>query len=426
MSTTIRTMGVTMREWKGAWWVFINHQSTRKAKRIGTGEPGKKAAKQVAQQIQARLALGQMAFDRPHSTVTLQAYATTWLDHIGQVRKHTTHADYKKRLDQWILPELGSLQLTQVTRDKVRSMVTDQLHRGLAPKTVQNNVRVLSSLLSQSIEDGLISVNVALKPGKFLPKVSKRRRVNPFTRQEVSIFLAAAQRHAARYYPLFLCAVRTGLRLGELLALQWGDLDFQSRFLLVQRNYTHGKVTTPKSGEVRRVDMSRELTQTLADLRAKRQLEASANGWPGTPEWVFCSETGSLLDGDNLRHRAFYALLKAPGLRKIRFHDLRHTFASLLLQQGESPVYVKEQMGHSSIAITVDLYGHLIPGGNRQAVDRLDEPVMVHWDGVGSATPAQPGSHIESRDSANLLNYWCARQELNLRPTGSKPGALSN
>jgi integrase len=96
---------------------------------------------------------------------------------------------------------------------------------------------------------------VALKPEKLLPKVSKRRQVSPFTKEEVSIFLAA-QRHAARYYPLFLCAVRTGLRLGELLALQWGDLDFQGHFLLVQRNYTHGKVTAPKSGEVRRVDIS--------------------------------------------------------------------------------------------------------------------------------------------------------------------------
>jgi len=419
-------MGVTMREWKGAWWVFINHQGTRKAKRIGTGEIGKKAAKQVAQQIQARLALGQNTFERPHTNVTLQGYASTWLDHIRQIRKHTTYDDYKKRLDQWILTELGSLQLTEVTRDRVRSMVTDQLNQGLAPKTVQNNVRVLSSLLSQAIEDGLISVNVALKPGKFLPKVSKRRQVNPFTREEVSIFLTSAQRHAARYYPLFLCAVRTGLRLGELLALQWSDLDFQSRFLLVQRNYTHGKVTTPKSGEVRRVDMSRELSKTLADLRVERQLEASANGWPNIPEWVFCNETGGLMDGDNLRHRAFYAILKASGLRRIRFHDLRHTFASLLLQQGESPVYVKVQMGHSSIAITVDLYGHLIPGGNRQAVDRLDEPVIARWDGVGSATPAQPGRESDLGDPAKSLNLWCARQELNLRPTGSKPGALSN
>jgi integrase len=216
------------------------------------------------------------------------------------------------------------------------------------------------------------------------------------------------------------------VRLGELLALQWGDLDFQGRFLLVQRNYTHGQVTTPKSGEVRRVDMSRELTQTLADLHTERQLDASANGWSSIPEWVFCSETGGLLDGDNLRHRAFYSLLKTSGLRKIRFPDLRHTFASLLLQQGESPVYVKEQMGHSSIATTVDLCGHLIPGGNRQAVDRLDEPVKPRWDEVGSATPAQLASRVRARDSANSLNLWCARQELNLRPTGSKPGALSN
>ena len=421
----MRIMGVKIKEWKGAWWVFINHQGTRKAKRIGTGEPGKKAAKQVAQQIQARLALGQSAIPE-RTRVTLQEYAAGWLAHILRVRKHTTHEDYQKRLDRWILPALGSLLLPDITREKVRSMVTEQLNAALSPKTVQNNVRVLSSLLSQALEDGLIPVNVALKPGKFLPKVSKRRQVNPFTREEVSTFLAAAQRHAPRYYPIFLCAVRTGLRLGELLALQWGDLDFNSRFLLVHRNYTHGKVTTPKSGEVRRVDMSRELTQTLADLRIDRQLEVSSNEWPSIPEWVFCSEAGGLLDGDNLRHRAFYTLLRVSGLRRIRFHDLRHTFASLLLQQGESPVYVKEQMGHSSIAITVDLYGHLIPGGNRQAVDRLDEPMMPRWDGIGSATPAQPGRYLGREDSSNSLNSWCARQELNLRPTGSKPGALSN
>ena len=81
---------------------------------------------------------------------------------------------------------------------------------------------------------------------------------------------------------------------------------------------------------------------------------------------------------DNLRKRVFYKILKASGLRQIRFHDLRHTFGSLLLQQGESPVNVKEQTGHSSIQVTVDLYGHLIPGRNKQAVDRLDRTVKVN------------------------------------------------
>jgi integrase len=100
--------------------------------------------------------------------------------------------------------------------------------------------------------------------------------------------------------------------------------------------------------------------------------------------------TGGLLHPHNLRDRVFYGLLKKAGLRQVRFHDLRHTFASLLLQQGESPVYVKEQLGHSSIQITVDCYGHLIPGGNKQAVDRLDTPPPPSLFETESATSAQP------------------------------------
>ena len=143
----MRTMGVKIRQWKGAWWVLINHQGARKAKRIGTGEPGKKAAKQVAQQIQARLALGQagLPIDRAH--VTLEDYAATWLEQIKQIRKPNTYVDYVKRLKQWILPSLGPLDLRDLTRDKVRALVTEQLSRSLSPKTVSNNVRVLSSLL---------------------------------------------------------------------------------------------------------------------------------------------------------------------------------------------------------------------------------------------------------------------------------------
>ena len=105
--------------------------------------------------------------------------------------------------------------------------------------------------------------------------------------------------------------------------------------------------------------MSRELAQTLKDLHLERQIEARAGKWETVPEWVFCSETGGLFYPHNLRDRIFYNLLAKAGMRKVRFHDLRHTLASLLLQNGESPVYVKEQMGHSSIQVTVDLCGHL-------------------------------------------------------------------
>ena len=388
-------MAVKVKEWKGAWWIFINHHGTRKAKRVGVGELGKKAAKSAAQQIQARLALGQAAFDSHKTGVTFDSYSETFLHRIEQTRKHTTHADYRKIIDRDLIPAFQGLDLQDITREKVKSLAMGCLSKGQSAKTVQNIIRCLSSLMSHAVEDEVITVNPALKPGKFLPKISKRRKVNPLTREEVSLLLATTKDKLPRYFPLFLCAVRTGMRMGELLALQWGDVDWQSRFIDVQRNYTHFRITTPKSGESRRVDMSRELAQTLADLHTERQLEAAASKWETVPEWVFCSEVGGLLHPHNVRDRIFYGLLTKAKLRKVRFHDLRHSFASLLLQNGESPVYVKDQMGHSSIQVTVDLYGHLIPGGNKQAVDRLDLPVDKPRVWLHSATPAQPSRDAE-------------------------------
>jgi len=269
-------MAVKVKEWKGAWWIFINHHGTRKAKRVGVGELGKKSAKSAAQQIQARLALGQAAFDSHKTGVTFDSYPTTFLHRIEHTRKHTTLADYRKIVDKDLLPVFRGLDLQDLTREKVKSLALACLQKGQSPKTVQNIIRCLSSLLSHAVEDELLTVNPALKPGKFLPKFSKRRKINPLTREEVGLLLTTTKDKLPRYYPLFLCAVRTGLRMGELLALQWGDIDWQSRFIDVQRNYTHWKITTPKSGESRHVDMSRELTQALKDLQTEQQIEAAA------------------------------------------------------------------------------------------------------------------------------------------------------
>ena len=272
------------------------------------------------------------------------------------------------------------------------------LQRGLSAKTVQNIIRALSSLFSHALEDNLIIANPALRPGKFLPKISKRRSINPLTREELALFLAHTKTVAPSLYPAFLCAARTGLRQGELLALQWEDVNFAGRFVEVRRNFTHGKMTTPKSGESRRVDLSRELTATLETLQLDRQYETVARGWKEIPPWVFCNEKGQPLNQNRIRLK-FFCLLKGAGVRQVRFHDLRHSFASLLLQNGESPVYVKDQMGHSSIQVTVDLYGHLIPGRNKQAVDRLDTPVLQ----PNSATSAQPAATFAEPKSSDLL-----------------------
>ena len=178
--------------------------------------------------------------------------------------------------------------------------------------------------------------------------------------------------HYPKHFPFFLCALRTGLRLGELLALQWGDVDFRGGFIEVRRAFVVGEITTPKNGKSRRVDMSKQLAETLKAVRIEQKKEALAKG-KELPDLVFVNGEGRYLEHANLRTRVFWPALAKAGLRRIRIHDLRHTFASLLIENNESLAYVRDQLGHHSIQITVDTYGHLVPGANRQAVDRLDD-----------------------------------------------------
>jgi integrase len=146
-----------------------------------------------------------------------------------------------------------------------------------------------------------------------------------------------------------------------------------SSWLLVRHNYVRRAHTTTQSKKQRRVDLSRELRRVFIEVRDARLLNAYLKGKTDiSDELVFQSPEGTILDPDDLYHRYFLPVLAKAGIRKIRLHDLRHTFGSLLIQTGASIVYVKEQMGHSSIQVTVDIYGHLIPGANVSYVDRLD------------------------------------------------------
>jgi integrase len=184
----------------------------------------------------------------------------------------------------------------------------------------------------------------------------QRSTIQPLSHVETYDFLKAVSERIPEYYALFLLALRTGMRLGEILAVQWVDTDFAARFIEVRRNLVGGRVTTTKSTKRRRVDLSLNLTEALRNHQKARKA-ASLKAGRRLPSWVFTNADGKPLDGDNLRHRVFYALLEKANLRQIRFHDLRYTYASLLIQNGESLAYEKEQLGHSSIQVTVDCTG---------------------------------------------------------------------
>jgi integrase len=200
-----------------------------------------------------------------------------------------------------------------------------------------------------------------------------------------------AERHYPRWHPWTLCDLRTGLRLGELLALQWADIDWNGRFLAVQRNLVRGLITSPKSHQQRKVDLTPHVVTALQTWRRVQRARWFKKGKP-MPEWVFPSRTGTSLEHCNVR-QAFGRLLERAGLRQIRIHDLRHTYATLLLQAGAPITYVSHQLGHRDASITLRVYAHWLSGGLQRAADRLD---TLHPD----ATPAQPDAKSSDESSA--------------------------
>ena len=293
--------------------------------------------------------------------------------------------------------------------------------RRFARNTLRLIAGALRSVLGAAVEDELIQSNPASKVGKFAKTERPAHKASAMTRPEAEAFLGAVMELSPDWHPLFLTALRAGLRKGELIALQWGDVQFGAneedphRFILVQRNYSLGQFTTPKNGKTRRIDLSRQLRGVLLRLRDERLLAAYLKGKTSIQEeLVFPSQAGTPIKPDNIAVRYMQPALEKAGLRRFRFHDLRHTFGSLLIQDGASLAYVKEQMGHSSIQITVDTYGHLVPGADISWVDRLD-PVSGTQQ---SATRAQQGDSEENEEEMEVTEKnW-------LPPRDSNPDML--
>ena len=209
----------------------------------------------------------------------------------------------------------------------------------------------------------------------------RHKEIQPLTEPEIRAFLRSVLQYARQHFVTFLAAIHTGMRTGELVGLQWGDIDFFGKFITVRRAVVRRRIVETKTDKVRKIDLSDALAAELKKLKRHRQEQWLAKGRAEIPKWVFCAENGKFMDPYNLKDRYFYKCLEKAGLRRIRFHDLRHTFATLLLQNGESLAYVKDQLGHSSIRMTVDVYGHLVPGANRQAVNKL--PSLDESDPIG-------------------------------------------
>ncbi len=379
-------MGIKVREkvkGSGEFWIFIAHEGKRRSKKIGD----KRKAKQIAKEIERRLASNEFRMEK---APTLQEYSKKWLEGYSRnVNKESTYESNQSLLENHILPEFGSRRIDQIKRSELKAFLLNKMETH-SVATVKNIKACMSGIFNYARDDELINAN-PLSHLKIFPRQDVKRGVDRLTAEELTLFLETAEKHFPKYYPFFLLLSKTGLRLGEAIALRWGDIDLNSHLIHVRQNIVRGKITTPKSKQTRKVDMSEHLEAVLKGLKHQRKEEKLRYGWQEIPELVFFNSNQNPYDINNLRKQVFFRILDKAGLRRIRIHDLRHTYASILLENGESPVYVKEQLGHHSIKITVDLYGHFIPGANRDSVNKLDQLTNT------SLHPPAPYLHPETK-----------------------------
>src|SRR5947207_951626 len=304
-------MGVKIRKRGGKWYVFVNHHGRRKAKCVGTS---RELAEQVRRQLEAKLALGDLGFLAEPSGLTFEQYSQRWLKQQAEVElKASTVSSYAQLLRLYVLPRFGQLQVTAIERGQVKDFLGEWSARGeLSRNTLRLMLCTLRVILNHAVEDGVIDHNPAEKLGRFTKTEKAKHQAEAMTRSESEAFLASSLEMSPDVYPLFLMALRGGLRKGELIAVRWRDIQFgtgeedPNRYVLVQRNFVHGKFTTPKSKKSRRVDLSKHLRSTLLELRDKRMLEAFMAGKTSIgDDLVFPSKAGTVLDPNNLVHYHF-------------------------------------------------------------------------------------------------------------------------
>jgi integrase len=307
-------------------------------------------------------------------------YLDRWLsDSVRDTVKATTFERYEQIARLHLKPALGTVKLNALTPAHVRGLYREKLEAGSSARTVRYIHTTLHKALKQAVMDGLIPRNAteAVKP----PQLS-REEMRPLTPEQAKHLLQVAHEAGDRLEALYVLAIHTGLRQEELLGLKWDDVDLEDGSLQVRRTLTITKsgpvFTAPKTTSSRRsVKLTSNATEALKSHLKRQLAEIDRVGslWsPGDADGlIFASETGEPLDRRAVTKLKFKPLLKRAGLPEIRFHDLRHTCATLLLTRNVNPKIVSEMLGHSSIAITLDTYSHVLPNMRDQAAAAMEE-----------------------------------------------------
>jgi integrase len=317
------------------------------------------------------------------SRLTVGAYLTElWLPSMASQVRATTLGGYRHNVRAYIVPRLGDIPLQQLSTARVGALYGElvtsggQKGRPLSPRTVRYVHTTLRRALRDAVADGLVVRNVA---AQARPPRARRVEMHTWTAAELGAFLASV--HEDRLYAAWLLLATLGLRRGELLGLRWSDVDLTSGRIAIRNTLVmvDGKpaMAEPKTAKGRRsLTLAPQVLEAVRGHRARQAAERLSWG----PDYIDSGLVVTTEDGRPLHPESLSGLFvrqaKRAGLSPIRLHDLRHSVASILLAQGVHPKVVSEQLGHATIALTLDTYSHVIPSLQEEAAGVIAAAVL--------------------------------------------------
>jgi len=312
-------------------------------------------------------------FDDENQTVA--QYMERWLEDSAKGDLgHRAYHNYRLQIRHHISPAFARLKLSKLTAVHIQSLYAAKLRDGLKPSSVRYIHAVLHRALEQAVRFNLIPFNPAARVDP--PKI-RQEEITPLDADQARKLLDAATGN--KFEALYVLSLTVGLRMGEALGLRWSDIDFHAKTLRVSRQLQRVReggglvFSEPKNASRRTVDLPQRAVEALRSHR-KRQLEERVQATDYRDSGlVFATGKGTPLDAQNIVNRFFKPLLKRAGLSPIRWHDLRHTYATLLLSRGTHPTYVQKSLGHASVQLTLDRYSHWMPSMGRNTAEGIDE-----------------------------------------------------
>lgn len=314
--------------------------------------------------------------------ITVGKWLADWLATVRGEIAPKSYERYAEVVDGYLTPTLGNLPLTKLTPSHIQKAYSGWATGGrrdgkegpLAPRTRRHIHRILNSALARAVEQQVLARNPADVFKKRLPKI-ERKPMAVFTAEQSAEFLGAIK-HTHTYWPV-LMALATGMRRGEVLGLRWKNVDLDRASLRVVESVEQTRAglrfKAPKTEQARAVTLPAFAVDELRRLKRQQAENLLRLGVRQTGETlVCCREDGQVLQPTSLTHQFTYLMGRSPDLPRLRFHDLRHSHATQLLVEGIHPKVVQERLGHSSIAITLDLYSHVIGTLQEDAAARLD------------------------------------------------------